>query len=409
MAVSRVLVLIPALVLAQRGPWPSTEPHWPHYISRNVTVLSGTWAFAPTTTGVNASTVPYSSIVTPSTATVPGCTDIGPPGYPNVPPRGVAYFRSWHECTPGSPSIVFFGAVNMYARVFSDGVEVGNHTAGGYTPFELILPPCGASGVRELALVNSNEQSAALSPTYTGGDFFFYSGIIRPVIVSELPCSGSAWIRRVEASTEDAVLGLLTVRVVLGAGLCPPMSPLPPTVHLALAFHGASPDPAAAVEYPVVNGAVTIASVPVPQPWAPWDLGDRNASLFELRVLEAARCVYSSEKLLQSPPFPQVCSTLVHTHVHTHAHTRTRLTLFSGDILAVRTGVRSLSVDPATARIAVNGATVKVLDLCVLFVTAAPRVHSFRASYSPHGSSPPPFSSSLATTGIHPGLTLEPQ
>lgn len=146
------------------------------------------------------------------------------------------------------------------------------------------------------------------------------SGIIRPVVITELPCSASAWIQRVEATTADAVLGLLSIRVVLGAGLCPP-SPLPPTVHLALAFHGADPDPANATEYPVVDGAVLIASVPVPAPWSPWVVGDRNASLVEVRVLETA----------------------------------------SGDAIAVRTGIRSLSVDPATARIQVNGAAVKLL------------------------------------------------
>ena len=167
------LALSPAL--AQSGPWPSTEPYWPHYVSRNVTVLSGTWAYGPTASGINASTVPYSAISTPSTTVVPGCTDIGPPGVSNVPARGVAFFRSTHACTPGVPALAKFGAVNMYARIFVDGIDVGNHTAGGYTPFEVLLPPCAAAGRREIAVVNSNEQLSELSPTFTGGDFFFYS------------------------------------------------------------------------------------------------------------------------------------------------------------------------------------------------------------------------------------------
>jgi len=50
-------------------------------------------------------------------------------------------------------------------------------------------------------------------------------------------------------------------------------------------------------------------------------LGDRNASLVEVRVLET----------------------------------------FSGDVVAVRTGVRVLSIDPATARIQVNGVATKLL------------------------------------------------
>ena len=303
--------------LAQSGPWPTTEPYWPHFPTRNVTVLSGVWSFGPVTTGIDAATVPYSAISTPSTAVVPGCTDIGPPGIPNVPQRGVAFFKSTHTCTPGRPALARFGAVNMYARLFVDGVDVGNHTAGGYTPFEMLLPPCGPQGVRELALVNSNEQSAALAPTYTGGDFFAYSGIIRPVVITELPGGNNAWVRRVEVSTADATLGLLTIRVVLGGSTLD--GPLPPTVHLALAFHGAMPDPRNATVYPVVNGAVLIDSVQVPAPWAPWTIGDRNASLVELRVLETA----------------------------------------SGDVLAVRTGIRSLSVN--AARIEVNGVAVKLL------------------------------------------------
>jgi hypothetical protein len=182
-----------------------------------VTVLSGTWAYSPPAPGIDAASVPYANISTPATAAVPGCTDIAPPGV--VPQRGVAYFRSCHACTPGSPALAAFGAVNMYARVFVDGVEVGNHTAGGYTPFQLLLPPCAAAGTREVAVVNSNEQSPVLAPTFTGGDFFFYSGIIRPIVVSELPPAGGTWIRSVEATTADAALGVLTVRVVLGVAL----------------------------------------------------------------------------------------------------------------------------------------------------------------------------------------------
>ena len=316
-ALSALLSL--SLAAAQSGPWPSQEPHWPHYISRNVTVLSGLWAFAPVAQGIDAATVPYASISTPSTASVPGCTDIGPPGLPNVPPLGVAFFRSTHSCTPGRPALAAFGAVNQYARLFVDGQDVGNHTAGGYTPFQMLLPPCSSAGSRELLLVNSNEWKAELSPTVTGGDFFFYSGIIRPVIISELPPAGATWIRSVEATTADAGRGLLTVRVLLGGSSM--QGPLPPTVHLSLAFHGASPDPAAAQEYAVVDGAVLIDSVAVPAPWRPWVLGDRNASLFELRVLET----------------------------------------YSGDTLAVRTGIRSLGIDAASARILVNGQPAKLL------------------------------------------------
>ena len=135
-----------ALAAAQSGPWPTSEPYWPHYVSRNVTVLSGVWASSAVQQGIDALTVPYAAISTPATMVVPGCTDIAPPGV--VPNRGVAFFRSTHACTPGAPALASFGAVNMFARVFADGVEVGNST-NGYTPFELLLPPCGAAGAAE--------------------------------------------------------------------------------------------------------------------------------------------------------------------------------------------------------------------------------------------------------------------
>ena len=320
---SRALCAAAALAAAaaQAGPWPTAEAHWPHFPSRRVTVLTGTWSFGATRQGVDAATVPYSAIDTPDTTAVPGASDVAPAGV--VPARGVAFYRSSHACTPGRPALARFDAVNMFARVFADGVEVANNTAGGYTPFEVVLPACGASGARELALVNSNEQLAALSPTFTGGDFFFYSGIIRPVTITELPCDANAWLRRVEALTVDAARGLLDVRVVLEAGLCPGGSALPPTVHLSIAFHGAAPDPAAAKEYAVVDGVAVIPSVAVPAPWAPWALGNAagNASLVIVQVLETA----------------------------------------SGDSIAVRTGVRTVTVDAASARILINGERVKLL------------------------------------------------
>lgn len=203
------------------------------------------------------------------------------------------------------------------------GVELGDHTAGGYTPFEMIAPACLTSGSRELAVVVNTEQNKTLSPTYTGGDFYFFSGIIRPVFVTELPCTGDPYISRVEPTTVDAVRGILNLRVVMHAGLCPP-SQLPATVHLAVGFHGASPGQPQ--EYPVVDGAAVISSLQVPQPWAPWTVAGpngsgRNASLVQITVLEGA----------------------------------------SGDTVSVRTGIRVVAIDRSRARITINGEVVKLL------------------------------------------------
>ncbi len=157
--------LLAAVAAAQNGPWPTTEPHYPHYPTRLVTTLTGTWAFGEAGNKTDATAVTYAEIVTPSTTPVPFSFDIAPPGIKG--PRGTVFFRSTHNCTKGARALARFYAVNFYARVFADGVEIGNHTAGPYTPFAFVLPACAASGVRELALVVNNEFNKTLSPTAT--------------------------------------------------------------------------------------------------------------------------------------------------------------------------------------------------------------------------------------------------
>jgi hypothetical protein len=130
--------------------------------------------------------------------------DIAPPGVlgPRLP---CIFYRSTHSCTPGSTSLIKFYAVNHYARVFLDGKVAAVNTAGGYTPFQVQSSACAASGSREIAVVVANTQNATLSPTFTGGDFYFYSGIIRPVVVSELPTTTPYWIDRVEPVSTDYI------------------------------------------------------------------------------------------------------------------------------------------------------------------------------------------------------------
>lgn len=152
--------------------WPTTVPFWPQY-GRKTTVLNGTWQFG-FAMGIDPVSIPYGQISTPNSTTVPGAFDVAPPGV--VGPRGNAFFRSSHACTPGVPALLKFSAVNFYARVFVDGADIGNHTAGGYTPFQMVAPACASSGQRELLVVVNNQQNASLAPTYTGGDFYFYSG-----------------------------------------------------------------------------------------------------------------------------------------------------------------------------------------------------------------------------------------
>ena len=100
--------------------WPSEEPFWPRYDSRNVQVLNGTWSFGFGPGTCDPTSVAYDSIMTPNTTLVPSSFDVAPPGVlgPRLP---CIFFRSTHACTPGSTSLVKFYAVNHYARVFMDG------------------------------------------------------------------------------------------------------------------------------------------------------------------------------------------------------------------------------------------------------------------------------------------------
>lgn len=146
--------------------WPNVEPFWPHYPNRKVTTLTGVWQFG-LSMSCDPTVVRYADITTPNATAVPGSFDVAPAGV--LGPRvQCAFYRSTHTCTPGALAIVRFSAVNFYARVFVDGSEVGNHTAGGYTPFQFAMPACGTSGAREIAVVVNNQQNGTLSPTFTG-------------------------------------------------------------------------------------------------------------------------------------------------------------------------------------------------------------------------------------------------
>lgn len=327
----RALVAAAVAASARAGlttDWPTTEPSFPHYPGRKVTALTGTWAFGRAPDRTDPLTVPYSAIVAGSTGTasVPSCVDIAPMGV--LPKRGQFFFRASHACTPGSVSVVFFEAVNFFARVLFDGAEGGTHS-GPYTPFSLVTPACSAAGTREVAVVVDNTVNSTLSPTFTGGDFFAYGGIVRPVIVTELapfpppaPPAGSAFaIDRVEVSTRSltggAGAGTVDVRVWL-LGDTSALSGVP----LSLAFNGAALPPATSVPWAAGcnRSCVLVTSVPLPAGTLPWALGAGN--LFTLDAGLGA-------------PLPP-------------------------DVVRVRSGARVIGVDAATGRLTLNGNVVSL-------------------------------------------------
>ena len=295
-----------AACAAQSGPWPNTVPHYPQYPTRRVTTLTGTWAYGVAPNKTDATAVTYDEISTPQTIAVPMSFDVAPAGIKGL--RGTVFYRSTHACTAGTSALARFYAVNFYARLFVDGVEVGNHTAGPYTPFAFVLPACKSGGTRELALVVNNEFNSTLSPTATGGDFYFFSGLIRPVVCTELP-NAAYFLDRIEPVTVDVAAGMIDVRVFVSGTA-------PSTITLALAFNGAPAGQPVAV--PVTNGFAFMHNVTVPG-GKPWTLGQGN--LYTLTVTDQT----------------------------------------TNDALTVRSGLRVVGIAPGPpARLTINGEIVKL-------------------------------------------------
>lgn len=145
------------------------------------------------------------------------------------------------------------------------------------------------------------------------GDFYFYSGIIRPVIVTELPTTDTKWIDRVDVVSKDYVKGLIELRVAFGG------STTDTSAHLSISINGGSFG--AFTAYPIVNSTCIIPNVAVPN-FKLWTLGqDNTQNLFTVAVQDSQ----------------------------------------SKDTLMVRSGLRVLGIDQPTARITINGEIVKLL------------------------------------------------
>lgn len=171
---------------------------WPHYGGRReVTSLDGEWLF-----GFNASkdfdvlqdfdtTAPG---LTPHGAAVPSSVDAVPPGI--LGRRGVAmYRRSFKQ--KGRARLQFMGC-SFYCRVFVDGKEIGEHRAGGFVPWWLDLEsPSTQEITRELFVLADNRFNRTTAPLHTGGDFWHYGGLVRSVLLHDLPDDPrEAWVWR---------------------------------------------------------------------------------------------------------------------------------------------------------------------------------------------------------------------
>jgi beta-glucuronidase len=237
-------------------------------------VLDGEWqfGFAENVDPLTASP----SVKTPAIVTVPHSFDVAPPGV--LGRRGTAFYRtSFAVSSPQSPLLLYFTACSFYCRVFLDNKFIGEHRAGGYQPFWLPPQSDGTSTTREIFVVVDNRFNHTLAPTHTGGDFYFYGGITRSVVVHEL--RGLDFIQQIETFTKDYREGKIDIRIVLAGHAAQQTS-----ASFYLSYDGA---PRSKVTVPVEKDGVAWikdASVPFAEPW---NLDSPNLHVLNVTLLNS--------------------------------------------------------------------------------------------------------------------------
>jgi beta-glucuronidase len=300
----RILILFASLNFA--------NGYWPHYGGdRRVEQLDGLWNTSklgsienpPLSFDSLQPKLDPSAISTPDLTNVPSCVDNTPPwhfGY-----RGVSFFRrKFRFNLTETGARIQFQACSFYCRVWVNGIEIGDHRAGGYVAFSLDIPSQNSID-NEIFVLVDNRFNKTTAPLHTGGDFWHYGGIMRSVELHALPPKNSVWPWRLYALPDS----LSTVHLSL---------------HLTFQFNGPlsdiliSFDNGPFVEYAGIatNGILDLGTVAVPA--------------------------------------PRVWST-VNPQLHT---VQVKL---NGAIVVERFGLRVLDIDPHTARIRLNGKVLKLV------------------------------------------------
>ena len=78
--------------------------------------------------------------------------------------RGAGFYMTNVSIPAGRPATLHFQACSIYCRVFVDGKEIANNTAGGFTPFWADVPPARAAD-RTVVVMASNVFDPVLTPT----------------------------------------------------------------------------------------------------------------------------------------------------------------------------------------------------------------------------------------------------
>eukprot|EP01043_Picozoa_sp_COSAG02_P020868 COSAG02_NODE_1041_length_15034_cov_96.398326_8_plen_191_part_00 len=153
---------------------------FPHHPTREVFSLSGSWQFE----FVNGSDWAANSTELPSTLTfahnqaVPSAWD-SRWGTGLEYSRGAGFYKTTVSVPPGNPAALHLQACSIYCRVFVDGKEIANSTAGGFTPFWADVPP-GTTAERTVVVMASNVFDPVLTPTQAAYyDFYQYARMLR--------------------------------------------------------------------------------------------------------------------------------------------------------------------------------------------------------------------------------------
>ena len=285
------LLAVTALHTAALGAFPKRDAataSFPHYPNREVYTLSGEWAFTfvnYTDFEANATSLP-SSLPFSVKQTVPSAWD-SRWGTGLEYSRGAGFYKAQLTIPAGKPAALHFQACSIYCRIFVDGKEIANSTAGGFTPFWADVP-AAATAERTLVVMASNVFDAVLTPTQAAYyDFYQYGGIIREVTLHVLPAAGS-WVHRVAVTPlADATTGKPSGEVDVTVALRCASTAQDQPVIIGLCWDNAegctATHPHSSHSHTSSTGTVSLPGLAVPK-WQAWSPADPKLHLLTVFV-----------------------------------------------------------------------------------------------------------------------------
>ena len=321
----------------------TAPPYWPRYSgARAVTLLDGQWSYGllPSPTDFDAMDPAFGPssprASTPNVTQVPSCMDVAPPGYMGT--RGVALYRT--TFAHAGAAVLQFQACSFYCRVWVDGVEIGEHLAGGYVAFSLDVPQAAdadANRSRELFVMADNRFNKTTAPMHTGGDFWSYGGLMRSVELHTVP--GNANDAGADAAGADAAQN---------AGPWPWRADVLPAA------------PAAGATFPTaVNIRVVLLTAPTVSSPALGEGARVNVTLaFDGGPPRAYAATVGADGALA---LDGVAVPGAHPWSTRSPHLHTVTVTIAGGAVTERFGLRTFGVDAATARFTLNNETVKLV------------------------------------------------